>query len=505
MKLSWIFHHLLILTMMFPTSLAASTRIRSRKKPVKETKEVNICAIRGVQAPMYCYCDNNAIRNATEATCVVLSRFSINDPTWNYFVSQIFLQKLKIVVRTPNGLEYIPVQLLKQLKNLQKITLQDANIDELKESAFSNLPTITEIDLSANSISTLRTHAFENMKNLIVIFLNSNRITEINRETFINLPSIKMLCLNENNISTLHDKAFKHLTTLEELQLVDNQIKVITADSFHGLKSLLKLDMRNNLIAMIGDRTFIELVSLKQLDLDQNEIEFISEKALDGMVNLQKLQLCDNKLVTLEPNFLAGATGIYTLDLRDNLLMTFTFENVKPILTNLYNTTSFFYLSGNKLMCDCKLVWMWGLRNQTKNVKLRESLEKLTCLLETNNATMKVTNSHREWNAALKIARKSEDGSIEDYDAYLGDEYESKDGYEDSDSQPEMQTVDGKLYYVKNLFDLKVEELPCPKEKSKKDGKGNKTDSVWRSSSSDLICFDLLLFSLLLFLPVLFN
>ena len=58
-------------------------------------------------------------------------------------------------------------------------------------------------------------------------------------------------------------------------------------------------------------------------------------------------------------------------------------------------------------MCDCKLVWMWGLRNQTKNVKLRESLEKLTCLLETNNATMKVTNSHREWNAALKIARKS--------------------------------------------------------------------------------------------------
>lgn len=181
MKLSWIFYQLLILTSMFPMSLEASTRVRARKKTAKDMKEVNICAIKGVQAPMYCYCDNNTIRNATEATCVVLSRFSINDPTWNYFVSQIFLQKLKIVVRTPNGLEYIPIQLLRQLKNLQKITLQDASIDELKESTFSNFPTIIEIDLSMNSISTLGTHAFENMRNLMAIFLNSNRITEINR------------------------------------------------------------------------------------------------------------------------------------------------------------------------------------------------------------------------------------------------------------------------------------------------------------------------------------
>ncbi|XP_068976753.1 connectin-like [Bombus flavifrons] len=530
-QLSWIFLQLLFLTSMFPSSLSASTRSRGKKKVAKETKEVNICAIEGVQAPMYCYCDNNTIRNATEATCVVLSPFSINDPTWNYFTSQIYLQKLKFVVRTPNGLEYIPVQLLRQLKNLQKITFQDASIEELKESAFSNLPTITEIDLSTNSISTLRTHAFENLKNLTAIFLNSNRITEINRDTFVNLPSLKILSLNGNNISTLHDKAFKHLTTLEELQLVDNQIKVITADSFHGLRSLLKLDMRNNLIAMIGDRTFIEMPSLRQLDLDQNEIEYISEKALDGMRNLKKLKLSENKLVTLEPDFLAGAPGVYVLDLRDNSLKTLTFDNIKPIVTNLYNSSSQFYLSGNKLICDCKLAWIWGLRNETKNVKLRESLEELTCFLESNNATLKINNDDLEWNEALEIARNSEeyrtgslrDGSIEDDDAYLGDEYESKDGYEDSSSnsdfQPKVQMVEGKLCYVKNLFDLKLEELPCP-EPSREDlmaseqpssrhenARVGSSGSIWFSSSSDLVRLDLsvLLCSLLLFLSVLFT
>ena len=180
-RLSWMFLQLLLLGSMLHSSLSVSTRSRGKKKVAKETKEVNICAIEGIQAPMYCYCDNSTIRNATDATCLVLSPFSNNDPTWNYFTSQIYLQRLKFVVRTPNGLEYIPVQLLRQLKNLQKITLQDASIEELKEGAFFNLPTIAEIDLNTNLITSLRTRAFENMRNLSAIFLNANRITEINR------------------------------------------------------------------------------------------------------------------------------------------------------------------------------------------------------------------------------------------------------------------------------------------------------------------------------------
>lgn len=131
---------------------------------------------------MYCYCNDNELRNATDATCVILNPFTSNDPTWNNFDSQIYLQKLKFVVRTPNGLDYIPVQLLALLKNLQIITIQDASINEIAEYAFSNLPMITDINLSRNSISILRMHAFENMKNLTVLYLSENRITEINRQ-----------------------------------------------------------------------------------------------------------------------------------------------------------------------------------------------------------------------------------------------------------------------------------------------------------------------------------
>ncbi|XP_043513220.1 uncharacterized protein LOC122530385, partial [Frieseomelitta varia] len=188
-------------------------------------------------------------------------------------------------------------------------------------------------------------------------------------------------------------------------------------------------------------------------------------------------------------------------------------------------------VSGNKLICDCKLAWIWGLRNETKNVKLRESLEELTCFLESNNATLKINNENLEWNEALEIARNSEeyragslrDGSIEDDDAYLGDEYESRDGYEDSSSnsdfQPKMQMVEGKLCYVKNLFELKLEELPCP-EPSREDlmaseqpssrhenARVGSSGSIWSSSSPNIVRLDLsvLLYSLLLLLSVLFT
>ncbi|CAL7939454.1 unnamed protein product [Xylocopa violacea] len=187
------------------------------------------------------------------------------------------------------------------------------------------------------------------------------------------------------------------------------------------------------------------------------------------------------------------------------------------------------HFSRNRLICDCKLTWIWGLRNETKNTKLRESLEKLTCLLESNNVTL--DNDELGWPETLNSEQNSEEyrgeryrgGSIEDDDAYMDDVYENKDGYDDSslnsDFQLKTQMVDGKLCYVKNLFDLKLEDLPCP-EPSREDLMASEqpssrhenayvssSGSIWSSSSPALARLDLsvLLYSVLLLLSVLFT
>lgn len=60
----------------------------------------------------------------------------------------------------------------------------------------------------------------------------------------------------------------------------------------------------------------------------------------------------------------------------------------------------------NNLICDCKLAWIWGLRNETKNTKLRDALEELTCFLESNNATQKINSEDLGRNQPLDIPGK---------------------------------------------------------------------------------------------------
>lgn len=48
----------------------------------------------------------------------------------------------------------------------------------------------------------------------------------------------------------------------------------------------------------------------------------------------------------------------------------------------------FFLFLDNKFICDCKLVWIKGLRTETVNQQLKDSLDMLTCFLEGHNKTI---------------------------------------------------------------------------------------------------------------------
>lgn len=82
-------------------------------------------------------------------------------------------------------------------------------------------------------------------------------------------------------------------------------------------------------------------------------------------------------------------------------------QRLKAILfvikvTRLIDQSASSYLHvDNNLICDCKLAWIWGLRNETKNTKLRDALEELTCFLESNNATQKINSEDLARNQPL--------------------------------------------------------------------------------------------------------
>jgi len=164
---------LLLLTLLFTSSVVSKTRGRK-----KIFKEVNIC-IQDLHSPVFCHCNNNGPRNASDINCLILNELKQTDPLWDYFILQTHLEKLMLTVRPPGKLEFIPRQLQK-LKNLHAITISFGRFHDLNQRIFNNSG-ITEIHLNEDMIFALHKYTFMDMRNLTLVDLDKNHISEIKR------------------------------------------------------------------------------------------------------------------------------------------------------------------------------------------------------------------------------------------------------------------------------------------------------------------------------------
>lgn len=109
---------------------------------------------------------------------------------------------------------------------------------------------------------------------------------------------------------------------------------------------------------------------------------------------------------------------------------------------------------------------MYKLRNETKNERVRNSLDELTCILE--NSEIKVHPAARPTTTKITTPQpktirqpftpndyEDEENPIDDDEEYLYDQQENS-----SNSLPSTQKED---LFKKHLFQIAVEDLPCPR------------------------------------------
>lgn len=96
---------------------------------------------------------------------------------------------------------------------------------------------------------------------------------------------------------------------------------------------------------------------------------------------------------------------------------------------------------GNPLSCNCRLSWIYALRNETKDTTLRHALEKVSCIAETTPD--RHSNNEEEDNDNANVL--------------------SDDSYDYYDKNEEYNEVKAKSA-AKKLIDIPLETLPCPKE-----------------------------------------
>ncbi|CAF4716266.1 unnamed protein product, partial [Rotaria sp. Silwood2] len=230
--------------------------------------------------------------------------------------------------------------LKKFLNNLEILTLSQNNLNTLKENFL--LKNLKILDLSSNGIQIIEKNFFENIQFIEKVYLQNNEINSLQLTFLTILNNLKELNLDFNRLTFLPENLFQFNTKLIYLSLQGNDLNYLTNKSFRGLNNLIYLNLaRNRLQFLYSQQPFQYLNSLKILNLDRNLQMNITKNILNDLsktlielsvqncnltkinfsfnflFNLQRLKLSSNYLKELPKNFLNYS--IISIDLQRNL------------------------------------------------------------------------------------------------------------------------------------------------------------------------------------------
>ncbi|XP_059621071.1 connectin-like [Phlebotomus argentipes] len=399
---------------------------------------------------LVCHCTHGNNSELLGADCWIFNpEVPRSDPIWDAFYAHTSIETLKFSVYKPGNLTHIPTEIIHHLPNLKDFSVQYAEVPEIGSYTLSNRSHLTRVEFKNCSMYALRRHAFVHLPALVEINLKFNEIMDIDRHAFSNLPNLERLLLGYNNITSLHDEVFIHLGKLTELYLQYNLIAILSREVFKGLGNLNVLDLSGNHITFVGDTVFAELWSLEELYLDSNRIEKISERAFDGLNNLKLLKLSHNHLVSLEKGVFTVVPALKSLYLNDNKLETLTYNNFLPIWDNLLGVDSVLGISDNRFVCDCRLMWIYDLKNRTTNHELARSLKEVDCMLYDRNSVPEEIFSN----------------TVKEKNDRNGDYYDDA-GYDNQGDTFAFEQRDIDVGRKVQVLDFGAENLPCPEELS---------------------------------------
>ena len=218
------------------------------------------------------------------------------------------------------------------LTNLQKLVLDNCEIQSLGSRAFANVPSLRNITLSQNKIDSIHPNAFENLPNLIGLYMEDNNVKVLPEELFTGL-GLQDLYLEGNAIHRLDDKTFAGLS-VNHLNMKRNNISRVTARHLAPLKSSLvslHLDQNGRELTVEAD-TFTGFSMLEVLSVRASHLQ---DLAFLHNVNVKTLYLSGNTFPELDLLPYRGLSSVETLGLADMGLQSFRANKVLYSLSSL--------------------------------------------------------------------------------------------------------------------------------------------------------------------------
>ena len=198
---------------------------------------------------------------------------------------------LETINLSRNTIKSIDWNLFRKNIKLKSINLSSNLIISIHKHTFQHLRDLEVLDLSYNCISKL-SKSWLYSDNLKQLQLNNNLIDEVKQTAFYQLPNLTHLDLNNNKIQRLENRLFFKSLQLQSLSLNNNQINDLNIYHLLSLHQLQQLYMRDNSLSLILSKSvFFNNRQLTDLDLSGNHVSIIDPNMFATCENLKFLHL----------------------------------------------------------------------------------------------------------------------------------------------------------------------------------------------------------------------
>ena len=307
-----------------------------------------------------------------------------------------------------NVIKALRPKMFKGIPKLQKLTITDANLEEIHAKAFESLPKLRVLIISRHHLKSIDTAAFVNSPTLHYVSLAINQIistdflrfinvsdtlnledNQINDISFLSFPGLsrlRKLQLDRNNVTRIHYSTFENLRSLAHLGLSSNALEKLPQGFCDGLQELENIELQHNRLNELLPRQFGRLPKMDTLNLAQNTIASVHGTAFQYMPRLQSVQLESNRIAALEPGTFCQNPFLKAVFLQNNTLKVIigsafctrsgydTFDISKnrlsalnsSLLETIAGVTGTLNLGDNLFHCNCKMLWLKKFLDSSK-------------------------------------------------------------------------------------------------------------------------------------------
>ena len=169
------------------------------------------------------------------------------------------------------------------------------------KSKSNNKTTHTELKylfLNRNNIKYITSGTFDPLINLERLYLNNNEINNIDNELIVNINKIKVFSISHNKLTQLPIKWLPN--SLRQLDIRRNKITNVTDDTFVGAYNLRKIKLSLNNIH-IEYNTFRDLTKLTTIEVYPLKLECTCKYIwyLNTKINSRVCDNSNNKYATI--------------------------------------------------------------------------------------------------------------------------------------------------------------------------------------------------------------